>query len=64
MVIQPQPRASSCVETHPPRKRRSTDSRSNTAPAYYLGWPAGVWIGITDEYRRRNVSADPAAEAR
>jgi hypothetical protein len=64
MFIQPQPQASSCAETYPLRKRRSTDSRPNTAPAYYLGWPAGVWIGMTGEYRRRNASADLATGAR
>lgn len=32
--------------------RGSADSRPNTAPAYYLGRPASLWISVTSLTRQ------------
>jgi hypothetical protein len=34
-----------------------TDRRPNTAPAYYLGHPASLWISVMRPRRRRTASA-------
>jgi hypothetical protein len=44
------------VPAEPERDAR----RPNTAPAYYLGHPAALWITAMSPRRRRTVSAHPA----
>jgi hypothetical protein len=40
-----------------------TDRRPNTAPAYYLGHPAGLWITAMRSRRRRTASRHPMQAA-
>jgi hypothetical protein len=39
-------------------------SRPNTAPAYYLGHPARLWIAVMRPRRRRAVPVTACASAR
>ena len=39
-----------------PAEPERTDRRPNTAPAYYLGHPAGLWITVMRPRRRRTAS--------
>lgn len=41
--------------TRMPVKPGSEGSRPNNAPAYYLGWPASLWISVMGPRRRRNA---------
>ena len=38
----------------------SADRRRSSAPAYYLGRPASLWIDITSPRGRRNAPGQPA----
>jgi hypothetical protein len=42
-----------------PAKPECDDGRPNTAPAYYLGYPAGLWITAMRPRRRRTASRYP-----
>jgi hypothetical protein len=33
----------------------TADCRPNGAPAYYLGWPASLWMSVTSPRRTRNA---------
>jgi hypothetical protein len=46
-------RAGSIGGTRQPPKPGSAHARPNGAPAYYLGRPASLWIGVTSPRARR-----------
>jgi hypothetical protein len=50
---------------HPPTARARAIARPTTAPAYYLGRPAHIWLTATSPRRRRKPAAaapNPTAE--
>jgi len=47
-----------------PAEPERTGRRPNTAPAYYLGHPAGLWISAMRPRRTRTVSRYPMDAAR
>ena len=55
MFVQPQHQDDSRVLA-----RETADYRPNGAPAYYLGWPASLWISVTSPRRARNAPRHPA----
>ena len=48
---------------HFPAEPERTDRRPNTAPAYYLGHPAALWITVMRPRRRRTASRHPMEAA-
>ena len=47
-----------------PTARAGIIARANTAPAYYLGRPARIWMTAMNPRRRRKPAADYTAAAR
>ena len=48
---------------HLPAEAERTDRRPNTAPAYYLGHPAALWITVTRPRRRPAAARYPMETA-
>ena len=46
-----------------PTEPERTGRRPNTAPAYYLGRPAGLWITLMRPRRRRTAASHPVLAA-